>query len=514
MGRGRVEQVDVVIVGGGLSGLAAADLLHQRSLAGRSSASFVVLEAGDRLGGRVLTAEAPGHFGWLDMGGAFFAVTQHHVMRMVDRFGLVIDQTYLPQGKSWRFQLESGEVLELRSDDPTSYPGGLHTLEALAVLDRLTCHVRSSLTEPEVSLRAELFDQWSVADFIANYAMFSPQGEPMHDHTRQAFTVSVRSGFSAEPHQISFLYLLHYAARTGSYAMLADILGGPLSAEGTRLAYGAGDLVAALHGALPRGAVRMGEAVQRITQGKEGCTVTTRDGTYTCGRVIVATAPRDASQGIVFDPPLAATPGAEPAGARRETLTGAAFMGRTIKGFLLYRTPWWRDVGDGHTGNTMATHADIDRFPLDWALDHVWDPPEPDPARPVPPHPNALMTFIVGEAANRWAGRSREERRDALCRQLADIYGTRAAIDELLPDTPAQPSYLEHDFHGVGRFGGCPSALLPPQVFAGVPGALAAPVGRVHFAGSESAVQWAGYMNGALQSGQRAAAEVLTQGVR
>jgi monoamine oxidase len=35
-------------------------------------------------------------------------------------------------------------------------------------------------------------------------------------------------------------------------------------------------------------------------------------------------------------------------------------------------------------------------------------------------------------------------------------------------------------------------------------------VGRIHWAGTETASVWSGYMDGAVSSGQRAAAEVLT----
>jgi monoamine oxidase len=40
---------------------------------------------------------------------------------------------------------------------------------------------------------------------------------------------------------------------------------------------------------------------------------------------------------------------------------------------------------------------------------------------------------------------------------------------------------------------------------------VAEPLGRVHFAGTETAARFAGYIDGAISSGERAAQEVLTQ---
>jgi monoamine oxidase len=50
---------------------------------------------------------------------------------------------------------------------------------------------------------------------------------------------------------------------------------------------------------------------------------------------------------------------------------------------------------------------------------------------------------------------------------------------------------------------------MPPGVLTSYGHALGAPVGRIHWAGTETATVWNGYMDGAVQSGQRAAKEVL-----
>ena len=58
---------------------------------------------------------------------------------------------------------------------------------------------------------------------------------------------------------------------------------------------------------------------------------------------------------------------------------------------------------------------------------------------------------------------------------------------------------------------GCPTAVAGPGALLELGPALRRPVGRIHWAGTETATEWTGYMDGAIQAGQRAAAEVLAE---
>lgn len=491
------REFDVVIVGAGLSGLGAADALNQtntlRAIQGKAALTYVVLEGRDVVGGRVQTANP--EYGWLDLGGAYITLTQRYVQQLVARFKLpTITSLIADQGTRWKFQLEDGSVLTLDSgSDAANFPGKQDTEALLGVLDSMTCDMRASLDDPGKALNATRYDSWTAADFVAHYAEIS--GAKMNDRTRQAFNVAVRSAFSVEPEELSFLFMVYYAARTGSFAMLADILSGPLSAEGTRLVHGAGQLVECLAREVPQGCLKTGEEVTGIDRtSTTEVVVTSTSGTWRCKDVIVAVSPTIAGK-IAYTPPLDATP----AETLRTTLTSNMKMGRTIKSFLIYKRPWWRE--QGFSGNTMSTHLDIGRYPMDWALDNVWDPPVRDADLPYPKHTASLMTFIVGKAADLWHGRTPAERRDALVAQLVEIYGGPEARDELV-------DYVEHDYRDVALAGGCPTGVLGPNVLSTAFSALRAPIGRIHWAGTESATDWCGYMDGALQSGMRAALEV------
>ncbi|MCA1272528.1 FAD-dependent oxidoreductase, partial [Streptomyces sp. 7G] len=55
-----------------------------------------------------------------------------------------------------------------------------------------------------------------------------------------------------------------------------------------------------------------------------------------------------------------------------------------------------------------------------------------------------------------------------------------------------------------------PNPAVAPYATTSFGKALSEPHGRIHWAGSETAGEWAGTMNGAVLTGQRAAENVIT----
>ena len=82
---------------------------------------------------------------------------------------------------------------------------------------------------------------------------------------------------------------------------------------------------------------------------------------------------------------------------------------------------------------------------------------------------------------------------------LTELFGIRAK-------TPI--AYLENDWSRDGWTTGCVSPV-PRNVLTRFGHALRTPVGRIHWAGTETSEVWCGYMDGAVRSGERVAAEVL-----
>ena len=77
------------------------------------------------------------------------------------------------------------------------------------------------------------------------------------------------------------------------------------------------------------------------------------------------------------------------------------------------------------------------------------------------------------------------------------------------PDAAQPIAYVEQDWIKEPWSRGGYVAHMPPGVMTQFGSALREACGRIHWAGTETATEWAGYLDGALQSGIRAAAEVV-----
>ena len=110
--------------------------------------------------------------------------------------------------------------------------------------------------------------------------------------------------------------------------------------------------------------------------------------------------------------------------------------------------------------------------------------------------------MFLGYCTDQWLARSKDERRDACIKQLVQCFGKAAA------------DYVEYiEFHwmeeSVAHIGGAPGLVMPTGSMHNFH-YISRPHGRrVHFAGTETAGVWAGYMSGAIEAGWRAAAEVI-----
>jgi monoamine oxidase len=156
--------------------------------------------------------------------------------------------------------------------------------------------------------------------------------------------------------------------------------------------------------------------------------------------------------------------------------------GAVIKCMAVYDRPFWRD--DGLNGQ-----AATDRPPVKLTFDHS----APD-ARP-----GVLVAFVEGRAAVELGEASDATRRDAVLESLAGYFGARAR---------SVVDFVAQDWQKERWTRGCYGGHLPPGAWSQFGPALRAPVGPIHWAGTETAVVWSGYMDGAIESGERAAREV------
>ena len=134
-----------------------------------------------------------------------------------------------------------------------------------------------------------------------------------------------------------------------------------------------------------------------------------------------------------------------------------------------------------------------DRAPIKFTFDNT--PPSGTPG--------VIVCFLEGAHARRFGRVDADARRRAVLACLVGYFGKRASkpID-----------LVEQDWSAEEWTRGCYGAHLGPGVWTQFGPALKEPVGRIHWAGTETAAAWNGYMDGALSSGERAAAEVLAAG--
>jgi monoamine oxidase len=444
----RVE-ADVAVVGAGIAGLIAArDLVT----AGKE---VVVLEARDRVGGRVLNHElSDGTV--VEAGGQWIGPTQLRMAKLSAELGLETFPTY----GTGEHLLHVGDRRLRYEARPRLGPLVLADIaQAQARLDRLANRV--PLEVPWTADRAEQLDGQTFETWIRRNAQTSTG--------REMLRLFAEAVFAAQASDFSFLHALFYTHSGGGVDMLANTRGG---AQQDRFV-GGSQLVPIRLAEHLGNRVRLGAPVRRIEQSAVGVTVLADGVVATARRVIVAVPPTLAAR-IVYRPQLPAS---------RDQLTQRVPAGSVIKCHAVYDTPFWRDAG-------LTGQATSDRGPVKVVFDN--SPPGGTPG--------VLLAFLEGAAARHLNRVGPGERRAGVIGSLVEYFGPRAA-------DPVE--YVELDWSEEEWTRGCYGAHLPPGVWTQYGPALRAPVDRIHWAGAETATVWSGYMDGAVQSGERAAAEVV-----
>jgi monoamine oxidase len=163
-------------------------------------------------------------------------------------------------------------------------------------------------------------------------------------------------------------------------------------------------------------------------------------------------------------------------------------LGSVVKVLAVYDRPFWRDSG--------LSGAVLD---LDGPFSHCLDVSSPDTGRGV------LVSFLAAGAARELSDAALGARASDARRALF----TERAVAWFGPEAAQPRHYRDLDWSSVPSIGGGYSGVVEPGAWAAVGAGLTAPVGCLHWAGSETASTWTGYVEGALASGVRAADEVL-----
>jgi monoamine oxidase len=439
----RFETTDVVVIGAGVSGLAAA-----RHLA-RSGRSVLVLEADKRVGGRLRTHHLADGTAF-DLGGQWIgpAKDMPRINALLDEFGL---KTF-HQVDSARMDLTAHKIENMSRLMRAEWEWFVAKLEALALsVDEETL----SRTPDATALDAVSVEEWKRANLDS-------------DELKKVFDQIVRTEYTLEPKDMSMLYFLHGIKTSGGLEAM-------FSSDGDSQSLRVVDGLAAVcaHMAEELGdQVLLGYQVYDIIHRGDGVRIVAENAIIEADHVIVALPPNQI-QRLDFDPVLP---------RRRMWLMQRLEMGSVIKCFAVYETPFWR----GRPVHVVDPELIV--------LDHTLDASSPDDKH------YALVAFIGGDDAVVWSDKPADERRTMVLDGLARVLGEEAR-------TPID--YFDHDWLTEPFIGGGYSCYAPPGVMTSGYEELAHAIGPIHWAGTEMASSYQGYVEGALIAAERAATEVL-----
>lgn len=447
-----MNEVDVVVIGAGFAGLSAARAL------GKAGKKAIVLEARDRVGGRVMTKTLAGGGPWIDLGGQWIGPTQHEITALLSELAI---ETFPMWTRGENLVLVAGKARRYRGTIPKlALPSLLDVGWAQWRLDRMAKAV--PLDAPWKAKKAAQWDAISLADWLDKNIRTKT--------ARALFDAGLETIFAENGRKLSLLHALFYVHSGGNLDIL---LGTEGAAQATRVMGGMQPVAEKLALGLE---VRLSCAARRIEQHEDGITVHHDAGSIRAARVVVAIPPKLVSE-ITFEPALH--------GPRAE-LVKKMPMGAVIKHQAVYDRPFWRD--DRLSGMVVSDEGPIHI---------VFDNSLPDGMKGI------LIGFSEADNARKLGALPEEERRAAATACFARYFGERAR----------KPiAYADHVWEHDPWSGGCYGAFMPPGVWTSLGPSIREPQGRVHWAGTETATVWSGYIDGAISSGKRAAAEILAAG--
>ena len=440
-----MRTAEIVVVGAGYAGLSAARATQ------RAGVETLVLEAQSRVGGRAHTDRSV--FPPVDLGGQWIGPGQDRILSLAREYDAA---TYSTHTKGRDVLAEPHRVHRVgKWIPPMILMQALTLLPALAFVRSLARRVNPR--NPWAMHDAATWDSVTVAAFLERRVPSA--------RARRWVETLLRSEFCVELDSMSMLTLATEFARSGGFASVI----GEGSAQQDLFVDGADRLPSLMAAELE---VRLNQAVLRISRTDRGLRVETADHEYEARRVIMATPPHLVRQ-IAFEPELPQS---------LNTHLEQLHMGRVIKMWAIYDTPFWRRSNDSGTVLMPDGPATV-----------VTDASQPG-------GPGQLCILACAANADDLARVTPAERRRTVLASLERIFGTEASRpvawrEKVWTDDPwalggysAVPAPGTSDAHST-------SAWKPWQ--------------GIHWAGTEVAEEWSGYFEGAIRSGEAAARQVI-----
>lgn len=445
-----MSEVDFCVVGAGFAGLTAALRLKQ---AGHSVA---LLEARDRVGGRTFT-ETRADGTWIDRGGAWIGPGQDRIYALMNEFGV-------PEYK----QHNDGDAMMIVGGKKHRYGGAIPWTVSpwavanlglsLAAIERMCKEIPREA--PWDAKKAQEWDRISIGEWIRKKSMSKDAAEMLD----MAFAGLYTSAAS----ETSLLWGLLQTASAGGLTFAISGKGG---SQDARPVGGMGALHRPIVAELGE-ALHLSQPVRQITQGADGVTIDAADLTMRARRVIVAI-PLAIATSIIYEPMLPVD---------RAFLHQRMPSGAVVKTSIIYDEPFWR--ADGLSGQSASPNS-----PATLTIDACTDTGDP----------GIMCVITEGSAARRLTKLDEAERKAVIVGELVDRFGSKANA----PLAFHEQNWTVDRYSGGGMIGHAPTGVLTEFGYT-----LRQPCGRVHWAGTESSAVMCGWIDGAIRSGERAAAEV------
>lgn len=295
-------------------------------------------------------------------------------------------------------------------------------------------------------------------------------------------TAATRALYGLDPSEVGMHFYLDYLKQgQGWRSLTSDHIEG---AQYLKIKEGVSAITQRMADELPEGSLILKSPVTQIIQDDASVTLHTKDLRTVTAKKVIITAPSHTYTNINFIPAL-------PRSKRK--LATRTTRGRYAKTVLTYRTPWWREAG------LLGVLSSVNKGPFTTSWDNTR----------LEQNVSALALFSCAtEYTTLFGYKTKLERQKAVLDYLGEIVGaavgqnaTRAVYDVV--------EYLEQDWYEMPYIEGAPVAAMGPGDYAELAPVLKEVVGHVHFAGTETASIWKGYLEGAVQAGERAAKEVI-----
>jgi monoamine oxidase len=440
-----MKETEVAIIGAGLAGLAAALELQKQNI------SFIVLEARNRPGGRVHSIQADGNV-TVDLGAQWVSPYHNRMKQLIEKFGLHLVSTY----REGKILYNLNGVIQERKG-PWPKMSLYELIDVLRVKKQLNKQAKQfKAEEPWHSKIARELDKKTLEQFIEEYANT--------DMAKSFYRLLIEEALCSKLYEVSTLDLLWCISAAGSVERL-------LTAEDLWIKEGLEILVKKIVDSLGE-QVRFESPVNSIHYEKDEACIITEKGHWNVKRVILAVPPNLLTR-IQFSPPLP---------ANRAQLNERSGLPAVIKMIFVYETPFWRAAG-------LSGTAYSNQGPIKLTID----------SSPTDTSKGVLTSLITGEFARQVGEVSSDKQKEIAVNSLIQFFGKEAKKPNLMivknwsADEWTRGGYGTHFSTGmISQFGEM----------------LFKPIGPLHWAGTETASEWRMYMEGALQSGERAAKEV------